>query len=90
MTAASDYYAGLEGAESDRTREAKAIVWYDQETPLYVCEACHEHALPLRFAGDVFDASDYEERRAAAYSRLIEDGVACDVCGGCLPEKVAP
>jgi hypothetical protein len=88
MTAASDYYAGREQPETRDLQAAKAIVWYDQRTPLYVCEDCHEHAQPLRFAGDTFDADDYERRRADAYSRLIETGVPCDVCTGRLPEKV--
>lgn len=88
MTAARDYYAGREEATDADVRAAKAVVWYDQRTPLFVCEGCHEHAQPLRFAGDTFDTTDYEERRAAAYSRLVESGVACDVCTGRLPEKV--
>jgi len=88
MTAVGDYYAGCEEAASGGVRVAKAIIWYDQETPLFVCEACHEHARSVRFAGDAYDADDYETRRASAYRRLYEDSPDCDVCSGRLPEKV--
>lgn len=76
-----------EPVENGETRNAKGIVWYDQETPLYVCEG-HETAVrPLRWSGSR-ETEDYDERRAAAYRSLLEGGKRCDVCTGRLREKV--
>lgn len=87
---AREYFEGRDPARDPNPEApafAKAIVWFDQETPLFVCGECHEHVRPLRFEGDG-RADDYDERRAEAYRRLFEDAPRCDVCAGELPEKV--
>lgn len=89
MTTAAEFYDGAAEADDADVRPAKTIVWYDQRTPLFVCEGCHEHARPLRFEGDE-SAADYDLRRARAYHRLTTRSPPCDVCSGRLPEKVEP
>lgn len=67
---------------------AKTIVWYDQTTPIFCCCRCHEHVGGLRFEGEHFGVDDYEERRALAYERLMNNAPECDVCAGRLPEMM--
>lgn len=73
--------------DPDAPAFAKAVVWYDQLTPIFACGECEPHVRPLRFEGDG-RADDYDERRAEAYRQLFEDAPRCDVCAGELPEKV--
>ncbi len=84
---ASEYYDGRDEPDHDGPHFAKTIVWLDQESPLFVCEQCHEHARPLSWTGDG-RREDYDEFRAEQYRRLVEDDPVCDVCAGDLPEKV--
>ena len=82
FTTASEFY-GDESAELADLPQAKTIIWYDQLTPIFACEACVDHVVRLRFAGDG-RADDHDERRADALAELW-DGRKCDVCTGDLP-----
>lgn len=66
---------------------AVTVVWYDQETPLFVCEEHYEHVAPLKWEGSA-RADDYERIRTEARDRLYDDGAPCCVCYDLLPEVI--
>jgi hypothetical protein len=87
-------YFGVDEVEdrslaADAPAFAKSIVWYDQATPVFVCEHHHDDTAPLRHTGDE-QLENPETVRTRAYEHLLTEGPRCDVCAGTLPEKVDP
>ena len=85
---ATEYY------RADRREEqllehpgAKAIVWWDQQTPIYVCEGHHALVKPIEWEGPK-DHPNYDRRRRQAYQALFSEPLECDVCLGNLPNMI--
>lgn len=87
FTTASEYFEGDDEPDHEGPHYAKGIVWYDQARPIFVCCLCHEEMERFRWDGHR-KVPDYDEKRAEAYRRLVEDSPPCDVCANTIPEGV--
>lgn len=88
FTTAADYYSGEETEQkASDTAFAKGIVWFDQATPIFVCNDCAQECQHLKHQGSA-TVENYGERRADAYDELLTTDPECQVCAGDLPSEV--
>lgn len=73
--------------DDEGPNRAEAIVWYDQERPIFVCCPCHGEMARLQWEGHRKHPA-YDTFRADCYRRLVEQAPACDVCAGTIPDGV--